>query len=74
MTLEGEILSAMKESIRKALSEAAKEEIDKLMHRFECEMGKVKRETIAKIIENIDIATNHNSMCEGYTIQVNIKR
>lgn len=74
MTLEGEILSAMQESIRKALSEAAKEEIDKLMHRFECEMGKVKRETIAKIIENIDITTKNNPMCEGYTIQVNIKR
>ena len=74
MTLEGEIFAAMRESVRQALSEAAKEEIDKLMHRFECEMGKVKRETIAKIIENIDITTNNNPMCEGYTIQVNIKR
>lgn len=74
MTLEGEILSAMRESIRKALTEAAKEEIDKLMHRFECEMGKVKRDTIAKILDNIDITTTNNPMCEGYTIQVNIKK
>lgn len=74
MTLEGEILSTMRESIRKALSEAAKEEIEKLSHRFECEMGKVKRETISKILDNVDIATSHDPDCEGYTVQVNIKR
>ena len=74
MSIESDILKAMNEYIRKALSEAAKEEIDKLKHRFECEMGKVKREMIGKIIDNIDIVTSHDSKCIGYTVQVNINK
>jgi hypothetical protein len=74
MTGENDILIAMQEVIRKALSEAANEEIEKLMHKFECKMGEVKRDMIGKILNNIDIVTNHDPSCSGYTIQVNIKR
>lgn len=74
MASENDILIAMQEAVRKSLSEAANEEIDKLMHKFECKMGEVKRDMIAKILNNIDIATCHDPSCEGYTVQVSIKR
>lgn len=74
MASETDILIAMQEAVRKALSEAANEEIDKLMHRFECKMGEIKREMIGKILNEIDIATSHEPDCDRYIIQVNIKR
>lgn len=74
MASERDIIIAMQEAVRKALSEAANEEIDKLIHRFECRMGDVKREMIGKILNSIDIATSHNPETDGYMIQVNIKK
>ena len=74
MTNETDIILAMQDVVRKALSEAANEEIEKLMHRFECKMGEVKSNMIGKIINNIDIATSHNPACTGYTVQVNINK
>lgn len=74
MASENDILIAMQEAVRKGLCEAANEEIDKLMHKFECKMGEVKRDMIAKILNSIDIATCHDPSCEGYTVQVSIKR
>ncbi len=74
MTGETDILIAMQEVIRKALSEAANEEIDRLVNRFECKMGEVKIDMIGKILNNIDIVTSNDPSCNGYTIQVNVKR
>lgn len=74
MASETDIIVALQDAIRTALNEAAKEEIERLKHHFECRMGEVKRDMVCKIINNIDIATNHDPACEGYTVQVNIKK
>ena len=74
MASENDILIAMQEAVRKALCEAANEEIEKLMHKFECRMGEIKRDMVGKIINQIDITTNHDPACEGYTVQVHINR
>ena len=74
MVSENDILIAMQEAVRKALCEAANEEIEKAMHRFECKMGEIKRDMIGKIINQIDITTNHDPLCMGYTVHVNINK
>ena len=56
---ETDILLAVQAAVRKALVEAANEEIEKQKLKFECEMGKVKGEMIGKLINGIQIrATN----------------
>lgn len=67
-----EILIALQESVRKALCEAANEEIEKLRHKFECEMGKVKREMIGKIVNQIQITAEHNIPSGEYVIQLRL--
>lgn len=67
-----EILIALQEAVRKALCEAANEEIEKLRHKFECEMGKVKREMIGKIVNQIQITAEHNLPSGEYVIQLRL--
>ena len=74
MASETDILIAMQEAVSKALSEAANEEIEKLMHKFECRIGEIKRDMIGKIINQIDISVSHDPSCAGYTVQVNINK
>lgn len=74
MASENDILIAMQEAVRKALIEAANEEIEKLMHKFECRMGEIKRDMVGKIINQIDIVASHDPSCNGYTVQVHINK
>ena len=74
MASENDIIITMQKAIRNALNEAANEEIEKLIHKFECKMGDIKRGMIGKILNNIDVTTSHDPDCKGYTVQVNIKR
>lgn len=74
MASENDILIAVQEAVRKALCEAANAEIEKLKHKFDCEMGKIKYETIGNILNGIDIVTKHNPIDCDYTIQINIKK
>lgn len=74
MASENDIVIAMQDAIRKALCEAANEEIEKLKHKFECNMGEIKRDMIGKILNGIDIATSHDPSCAGYTVQVHINK
>ena len=70
---ENDILLAVQEAIRKALNEAANAEIEKMKHKFECEMGKVKSEVVGRLVNHIEIAHN-NSPIGDYTIQINIRK
>lgn len=72
MSSERDIVIAMQEAMRVALCEAANDEIKKLSHKFECEMGKVKWETIAKIVNQVQIAAEHNISNEEYVIQLRL--
>ena len=56
MNEDNSIIIALKEAVRKAISEAANEEIKRQIHRFECKMGVVKSQMVGKLVEQIDIA------------------
>lgn len=70
---ETDILIAIQEAVRKALCEAANAEIEKLRHKFECEMGKVKSEMVGKLVNQIEIATRHEPFTDRVVIQINLK-
>ena len=72
MASENDVLMAMQEAVRKALCEAADEEIKKLRDRFECEMGKIKREMVGKIVNQIQIEATHNLPNDEYVIQLRL--
>lgn len=69
---ENEILLAMREAIRRAVSEAANEEIKKQCHRFECEMGKVKSEMVGKLVNQIQIEAVRSPFAGEYIIQIRL--
>ena len=67
-----EILLAMQGAVRKAVSEAANTEIEKQKHRFECKMGEVKRDMVAKIVNEIQITASRNLPSGAYVIQIRL--
>lgn len=67
-----EILIALQEAVRKALSEAANEEIERQKHRFECRMGEAKRDIVAKMVNEIQITAGHILPSGEYVIQLRI--
>ena len=69
---ESKVLAAMKEAVRTAICEAANEEIKKQQHRFECEMGKVKREVVGKLVNQIQIVACNNPINGEYVIQIRL--
>ena len=70
---ENDILSSISEKMRTELSRLANQEIDRLAHKFVCEMGKHKAEFIASIINDIEIVASENRMNREITFQINIK-
>ena len=70
---ENDILSSIQEQMRAELSRLANKEIDKLVHKFTCEMGKHKAEFIAAIINNVECLAIENRMNREITFQINIK-
>lgn len=71
---DNNILVNIQEAVRTALCEEANKEIEKLRHKFECEMGKIKSEMIGRIVNQIEITTNHNPIIGECTVQINIKK
>lgn len=67
-----EILFALQDAVRKALCEAANDEIKKLRERFEREMATKKREMVCKIVNEIQIAADHNLPSGEYVIQIRL--
>lgn len=72
MASELDIIIALQDAVRTALCEAANEEIEKQRHRFECEMGKIKREMVGKIVNQIQITAEHNLPNGEYVIQIHL--
>ena len=72
MMKENDVLIAMQEAVRQGLCEMAKEEIEKARVRFECEMGKVKREMVCKIVNQIQISASHTLPTGEYVIQIRL--
>lgn len=65
-----DVLASIKETFRAELGRCANEEIEKLVHKFVCEMGKHKAELIAKIIERVEIIVSENPMHNKIEFQI----
>ena len=65
-----DILASLKETFRAELGRCANEEIDKLAHKFVCEMGKHKAELISKIIERVEIIVADNPIKNKIEFQI----
>ena len=52
---DNELLSSVKDSIREELNREANETIDKLCHKFRCELGKHKSKLVAEILDRVHI-------------------
>ena len=68
-----DILASIQERMRAELSRLANQEIDKLVHKFTCEMGKHKAEFIAEIINAVECVAVENPLNREITFQINIK-
>lgn len=68
-----DILARIKEEMRAELCEYANKEIDKLVHKFACEMGKHKAELISAMLNRIEILVAENSYTKDMVFQINIK-
>lgn len=65
------VLAVLQEAVRSAILEAANEEIKKHKERFELEMQTLKRETVNKIVNTIQIQATQNLTGE-YVIQIRL--
>lgn len=70
---ENDILIHMKEAVREELSKVANEEIEKLVHKFRCEIGKYKAEVVNGLISRVDLLVNKDIERDRIVIQINIR-
>lgn len=70
---ESDLLAALKEQVRTELNREANETIEKLVHRFRCELGKHKTSLVAEMLNRIEIMANENDFKQEVTFQINIK-
>ena len=68
-----DVLANIKETLRAELGKCANEEIDKLTHKFVCEMGKVKSKLITALINSIDVKMTQDISNQQIVFQINIK-
>jgi adenine C2-methylase RlmN of 23S rRNA A2503 and tRNA A37 len=67
------LLSLINETVRQELSRAANEEIEKLVHKFRCEIGKHKTEIIGGLINQIETVVMKDPTNNSVNIQINIR-
>ena len=72
MLSEKNLLVAMEEAARAALSEAADDEMEKCRIRFEEDMANHKREIVSRMVNQIQVIAHHNPGCTGIVIQINL--
>lgn len=70
---ENDVLSTLKKSINEELNREANEIIEKLCHKFRCELGKHKNKIVAEMLNRIDICVSNNNALNEVTFQINIK-
>lgn len=71
---DSDILIRIQEAIRQELHAEANKEIEKLKHKFECDMGNVKNEIVGNLVNAIDIITRKDDFNDNVVIQIVIKR
>lgn len=70
---ENDILLHMKDAVREELSKVANEEIEKLVHKFRCEIGKHKTEIVSGLVNRVELLMNHDIERDRIVIQINIR-
>jgi hypothetical protein len=73
MTVENEILTTLKNSVREELNREANATIENLCHKFRCELGKHKNELVTEILNRIDIEMKNNCGDKDVVFQITIK-
>lgn len=67
------LLSLINEHVRQELNRAANEEIEKLVHKFRCEIGKHKTEIVGNLINQMEVLLSKDPAMGLTTIQINIR-
>ena len=70
---ERDVLSTLKEQVREELGKEANETIEKLVHKFRCELGKHRTSLIAEMLDRIEIIAIDNASNRELTFQIIIK-
>lgn len=68
-----EMLLAVENVVRQELNRVANEEIEKLVHKFRCELGKHKGEIVGKLINGIEMLSTKDLASNSVIFQINIK-
>lgn len=68
-----DLLATIKEQVRAELNREANETIEKLVHRFRCELGKHKTSLVAEMLNRIEVLASNNDLKQEITFQINIK-
>ncbi len=71
--IENEVLAVIKNSIKEELNKEANETIEKLCHKFRCELEKHKNELVTEILNSIDFQINKDTAKQEILFQINIK-
>lgn len=70
---DNDVLATIKENLRLELATYANEQIDKLAHKFVCEMGKHKAELISALINQVEIMATKEPLSRNVVFQIVIK-
>lgn len=67
------LLSLISDSVRQELNRAANEEIEKLVHKFRCEIGKHKGEIVSGLMNKVEMVVSKDAPSNSVNIQINIR-
>ena len=67
------LLSLVTDSVRQELNRAANEEIEKLVHKFRCEIGKHKGEIVSGLMSRVETLVMKDPTNNSVNIQINIR-
>ena len=67
------LLSLVTDSVRQELNRAANEEIEKLVHKFRCEIGKHKEKVVGGLMNQIETIVMKDPTNNSVIIQINIR-
>lgn len=71
--MQNEVLTTLKNSVREELNREANETIEKLCHKFRCELGKHKNELVTEILNSIEMNVRQDSAKQEIVFQIVIK-
>lgn len=68
-----DILVNVKEIIRTELVNYANEQLDRLVHRYICEIGKKKGELVRAILNQVDCVVKQDKNSRNITVEIIVK-